>query len=228
MTGKLIWTVMLVLFPIMGAGYVRASSPFVELHRPDTTGGYLASLLINDVTFPGEPAYESEADTRAAMLQILWVLDSRIHQIPPGCLQKQVAGVQSQDLIDVITGTGGRRQCEGLYRNPAGKPVMDDRVQERIDNLLGIANSGGKPGRFAGLLNHAQGLARAYVRAGIKGADRYTGLKQVGKLRVTGHAYAWMTDVDDYHPGGNFVSIPDAKDGSLGGTRFFILRKEPK
>jgi hypothetical protein len=180
------------------------------------------------VPFPGERAYVSEADTREAMLQILWVLDSRIHQIPPGYLQQHVAGVQSQNIIDVITGAGGRRQCEGFYRDAAGMPVMDDRVQERMNNLLGIANSGGKPGRFAGLLNYAQGLAKAYVSTGIEGADRYAGLKQAGKLRVTGHAYAWMTDVDDNHPGGNFVSIPDAYDGSLGGNRFFTLRKVPK
>jgi hypothetical protein len=106
--------------------------------------------------------------------------------------------------------------------------VTDARVQKRINYLLGIANSGGKPGRFAGLLNHAQGLARAYVKDGIAGADHYAGLKQVGTLSVTGHAYSWMTDVDSYHPGGNFVSIPDADDGSLGGNRFFTLRKAPK
>jgi len=45
---------------------------------------------------------------------------------------------------------------------------------------------------------------------------------------VTGRAYSWMTDVDSYHPGGNFVSIPSTDDGSLGGNRFFTLRKDPK
>ena len=215
-------------FMIATAGSAQVSSPFVQLDRADTTAGYLASLLINEVPFPGERAYESEADTRDAMLQILWVLHSRIHQIPPGYLQQHVAGVQSQDIIDVITGAGGRRQCEGFYRDAAGKFVTDARVQKRINYLLGIANSGGKPGRFAGLLNHAQGLARAYVKDGIAGADRYAGLKQVGPLSVTGHAFSWMTDVDSYHPGGNFVSIPDTDDGSLGGNRFFTLRKAPK
>jgi len=225
------WRVLLaalVLLMNMTTGSAQVSSPFVLLDRPNTTAGYLASLLINEVPFPGERAYVSEADTRDAMLQILWVLDSRIHQIPPGYRQQHVAGVQSQDIIDVITGAGGRRQCEGFYRNAAGQFVTDARVRERIDNLLGIANGGGKPGRFAGLLNHAQGLARAYVKDCIAGADHYAGLKHVGSLGVTGHAYSWMTDVDSYHPGGNFVSIPDAYDGSLGGNRFFTLRKIPK
>ena len=97
-----------------------------------------------------------------------------------------------------------------------------------VDNLLSIANRGGKPGRFAGLLNYAQGLARAYLKDGIEGADRFAGLKSVGKTEVTGRAYSWMTDVGSYHPGGNFVAIPSTQEGSLAGNRFFTLRKAPK
>ena len=209
-------------------GVSTAAAPFAELDRPDTTSGYLARLLINETPFPGERAYESEADSRVTMLQILWVLHSRIHLIPKGYQQAQVAGVQSKDIIDVITGTGGRRQCEGFYRNAAGRFVTAPRVEERIANLLGIANRGSKPGRFAALLNYAQGLARAYVKEGIAGADCYAGLTRVGVVVVTGRAYSWMTDVDSYHPGGNFVSIPSTENGELGGNRFFTLRKDPK
>ena len=215
---------LLMLCGLLGA----SAATFAKLDRADTTTGYLARLLINETPFPGERGYESEADTQAAMLAILWVLHSRIHLIPEGYTQRQVAGVQSRDIIDVITGTGGRRQCEGFYRDSSGRFVTLPRVEERIENLLGIANSGGKPGRFAGLINHAQGLARAYFKAGIEGADRYARLTSVGPVPVTGHAYSWMTDVDSYHPGGNFVSIPPTDDGSLGGNRFFTLRKEPK
>ncbi len=223
-----LWACLGVLIFGATAALAQTPAPFAKLDRADTTTGYLARLLINEVPFPGERAYESEANSQAAMLQILWVLHSRIHQIPQGYRQSQVAGVQSKDIIDVITGAGGRRQCEGFYRNASGKFVTATRVEERIENLLRIANSGGKPGRFAAMLNHAQGLARAYVKEGIEGADRYAGLTRVGALAVTGRAYSWMTDVDSYHPGGNFVSIPNTDDGSLGGNRFFTLRKVPK
>jgi hypothetical protein len=205
-----------------------AAAPFAELDRPDTPAGYLARLLINETPFPGERGFVSESESQEAMLAILWVLHSRIHLIPKGYTQEQVAGVRSRNIIDVITGTGGRRQCEGFYRDAAGRFVTAPRVEERIENLLRIANSGGKPGRFAGLLNYAQGLARAYFTAGIEGADRYASLYRVGSVTVTGRAYSWMTDVDSYHPGGNFITIPSADDGSLGGNRFFTLRKEPK
>jgi hypothetical protein len=83
----------------------------------------------------------------------------------------------------------------------------------------------GKPGRFARLINHAQGLASAYVHDGIIGADRFAQLTRIGSVPVTGGAYSWMTDRDCYRPGGNFVRIPDNHQGSLGGNRFFTLRK---
>jgi hypothetical protein len=154
-------------------GTCAAAAPFAQFDRPDSTAGYLARLLVNETPFPGERAYESEADTKGAMLQVLWVLHCRLHFIPKGYTQQQVAGVRSGDIIDVITGTGGRRQCEGFYRNAAGQFVTEPRVEERLNNLLQIANSGGKPGRFAALLNYAQGLAQAYVKEGIEGADRF-------------------------------------------------------
>ncbi len=220
-----------VFLMIMAIAVIVAASEaatFAQLDSPTTTSGYLARLLINEVPFPGERAYESEAATKDAMVQILWVLHSRIHLIPSGYTQKQVAGVQSQNIIDVITGTGEKRQCEGFYRNSAGQFVTDSRVEERIDYLLKIANKGNKPGRFSSLLNFGQNLARAYINEGIEGADQYANLEQVGSTAVTGHAYSWMTDINNYHPGGNYVSIPSEYEGSLGGNRFFTLRKEPK
>jgi hypothetical protein len=168
-----------------------AADPFAQLDPANAVPGYLARLLINEVRFPGERAFVSEANSEASMLQILWVLHSRIYQIPKGYLQVQVAGVQSKDIVDVITGTGGRQQCEGFYRNEAGEFVTASRVEERIENLLRIANGGSRPGRFAAMLNYAQGLARAYVKGGLAGADRYAELKQVGPVPVTGHTYSW-------------------------------------
>jgi hypothetical protein len=227
--GRLIRSALLsALGLIIAMAPFRMSAAFAQIEPADTTNGYIARLLINESPFPGERGWVSESDTRGAMLQILWVLHSRIHLIPAGYRQKQIAGVRSEDIIDIITGTGGRRQCAGFYRDDNGDFVTDARVEERLNHLLRIANSGGKPGKFAGLLNYAQGLASAYVKGGIEGADRYAGIKDIGSIAVTGHAYSWMTDIDNYHPGGNFVSIPTSDQGALGGNRFFTLRKFPK
>jgi hypothetical protein len=206
----------------------RAAGPFAQLDPANTTSGYIARLLINENPFPGERAYVSETNTEDGMLAVLGVLYARIYLIPDGYRQQQVAGVRSDNIIDVITGGGGRPQCEGFYEDASGRFVTAPRVEERLNYLLNIANSGGGPGRFARLLNYGQGLARAYVKAGIQGADRYAQLRRVGPVLVTGYAYSWMTDIDDYHPGGNFITIPDAYEGALGGNRFFTLRKDPK
>src|SRR5215467_5825099 len=97
-----------------------AYAGFVDLDPPATVSGYLGSLLINEAPFPGENGYVSEQNTQGAMLAILWVLNARIYHIPPGYKQLWVAGVQSTNVIDVIVGTGEKRQCEGFYRDAAG------------------------------------------------------------------------------------------------------------
>jgi hypothetical protein len=195
-----------------------------ELRPADTVSGYIARLLINETPFPGEKGWVSEEETRAAMLSIMWVLHRRTHDIPPGYRQEQVAAVQTDDIIDVITAGGKKGQCDGFHRDAAGRFVAVRRVHERVEYLLRVSRRG-RPGRFARLLTHAQGLADAYGRDGILGADRFAELRRIGSIPVTGGAYSWMTDRGCYNPGGDFVRIPDKYQGSLGGNRFFTLRK---
>ena len=198
---------------------------FAALEGADTRAGYLARLLINETPFPGERGYVSEEDTESAMREVLFVLDSRIKDIPPGYKQEEIAAVRTGDVLDIIT---ARNQCEGFSRDAAGNRTMAPRVGERIDYLMKIANSGKAPGRFARLINYAQALATAYFATGPEGSDLFAGLTLVGGVPVTGRAYSWMTGQDVYHPGGNFVRIPEAQHGLLGGNRFFTLRKDPK
>lgn len=209
----------------LGLAGAAAAAEFVSLLPPDQPSGYLARLLLNENPFPGERGYVSVADSKAGMLQVLWVLHGRMHCIPPGYSQAQIASVRSQDILDVIT---AKNQCEGFFRDAEGKPAYAPRVEERLTYLRGIANRGEKPGRFAELLNYGQDLAAAYFSGGMAGADRFAGVSSVNSMAVTGRAYSWMTDRDCYNPGGNFVAIPDAQGGSPGGNRFFTLRKEPK
>ncbi len=202
---------------------LSASAGNVHLKPADTVPGYVARLLINESPFPGERGWQSEADTKATMLSILYVLDARLKEIPPGYTQQQIASVRTDDIIDVITAGGEKGQCDGFYRDGRGRFKAVPRVHQRIAYLRRIAEDG-PPGRFARLLNHAQDLADAYLRGGLKEADRFARLDRIGKTKVTGRAYSWMTDRDVYHPGGNFVKIPDSYDGCLGGNRFFTLK----
>lgn len=207
------------------AAAAAGAEPFAALEAASTAPGYLARLLINETPFPGERGYVSEEDTKAAMLSILWVLHSRLNHIPEGYSQEQIAAIRTRNVIELIT---AENQCAGFHRGADGQPAADARVEERIGNLLGIANGGGTPGRFARLLTFGQGLASAYLKGGIPGADRFAGLERVERVAVTGRAYSWMTGRDCYHPGGNFIGIPDGDQGLLGGNRFFTLRKDPR
>jgi hypothetical protein len=61
-----------------------AVAPLAQLDAANTPTGYLARLLINETSFPGERAFVSEADSKGSMLAVLWVLHGRIQLIPQG------------------------------------------------------------------------------------------------------------------------------------------------
>lgn len=159
-----------------------------RLEPAGSVAGYVARLLINETPFPGERGWVSEADTRAATLSILWVLDNRIHSIPSGYQQEHIAAARASDIIDVITAGGEKGQCDGFHRDKSGRFIAVPRVHERIDNLVRLASKGA-PGPFARLINFAQGLASAYVNTGIDGADRFADVRRVGQVDVTGRAF---------------------------------------
>ena len=202
---------------------VRVGAANVNLAPAKGEEGYVARLLINEVPFPGERGWESEADSKDAMRQVLLVLDARLHHIPARYTQKQIATVQTDDMITLMTAGGERGQIDGFYLNSAGQPVTVARVQSRIDYLMGIAGKG-KPGTFARLLNHAQALSDAYFAQRLAERDIFEPLEVVENIPVTGRAYSWMTDLGQFHPGGRYVKIPDYEQGSLGGNRFFTLK----
>jgi len=212
---------------MLGSTGGMISAQNVSLAAASTPEGYVARLLINEVPFPGERGYRSEKDSQAAMLAILWVLHSRICHVPPGYSQQQIAAVTSPNMVEVITAGGVKGQVDGFYRDSQGRFVAVARVHKRVDYLTNIANRG-QPGVVARLLEYAQDLATRYFQSGPHGADIFAGLETIQAVKVTGRGYAWMTDLYRHSPGGNFVDIPNSLRGSLGGNRFYTLRKDPK
>jgi len=203
---------------------LSGAAPNVSLLPVTDPAGYLARLLINESAFPGERGYVGETDTQAAMRALLLVIDARIHQVPDGYTREEIADTVSADLIDVITAGGSRGQMVGFFRDRNGHPSMAPRVIARVESLVRIASQG-EPDRFARLLAYAQTLASGYL-AGVKPApDLFAKITRIPPKKVTGRAYGWMTDQDYYHPGGDFVRIPDRLCGRLGGNRFFTLEK---
>ena len=198
------------------AGNVR----FPEL---SSEAGYLAALLVNEVAFPGERGYVSEANTMRAMENILLVLDARIRYVPAPYERVQIAQTSSARLLDVMTAGGKRGQVDGFYRDASGAAVVVSRVEKRLGYLFKIGNDGA-PGRFARLLNHAGALSSQYTAYLNRPENLYLHLRTIHGVPVTGRAYSWMTDRHFFHTGGNFVRIPNDLRGSLSGNRFFTLK----
>ena len=200
----------------------------VTLAPASEAAGYLARLLINESPFPGERGYVSEENSKATMRALLLVIDARRRRIPAGYTRSEIADTQSTNVFDIITAGGYRGQMDGFFRDGRGSPAVAARVNARVSRLVRIANAG-EPGRFSQLLNYAQSLASSYLDGVIPSPDPYAGISRIPPKNVTGHAYAWMTDQDCYHPGGDFVRIPDRLRGRLGGNRFYTLerRAEP-
>ena len=198
------------------------AAPNVVLLPASEPAGYVARLLINETPFPGERGYVSEEDSKATMRALLLVIEARRNRIPPGYTRVEIADTRSSEMIDIITAGGSHGQMEGFCRDKNGKPAMAPRVSARIANLARIASEG-EPGRFARLLNYAQAVSSDYVAGTPPVPDRFEKIARVPPKKVTGRAYSWMTDQDCYHPGGDFVRIPDRQGGRLGGNRFFTL-----
>jgi len=204
------------------AGSVLAGN--IELGSKNSEAGYLARLLINETPFPGEKGWVSENNSKATMASILWVLNSRIRYVPPGYRQSELATVQTTNIFDVITAGGVHGQCDGFYRDSSGALAAVPRVEERVQYLIRIGDSG-PPGKFARLINYAQDLATTYLAENPLPTDLFVNLRRVSAIPVTGRAYSWMTDAHHYNPGGDYVRIPDSDRGSLGGNRFFTLKQ---
>ncbi len=218
--------VLIMGFMLSCAFFCRAEPyrEFVKLCSSSTPDGYLAYLLINEVPFPGEHSYVSVKDSKTGMIQILWVLHCRLFLIPKGYKQQHIANTSTENIIDIITANG---QCEGFFANDEGLPGHDSRVCDRIKYLLKIANRGSKPGKFAELLSYAKSISSSYIKQyRIKEPDIFADIDIINAIKVTGRAYSWMANKDYYRPGGNFIAIPDSKNGAIAGNRFYTLKRK--
>ncbi len=188
---------------------------------------YLAALLINEIPFPGEPAFKNADDSKAAMQAILWTLQHRRTSPPKGYTRQQVAATASTNLVDIITAFN---QVEGFYKTATARHTVKPRVKERVAYLRLLARRADTP-TIAELFDYAHAVALDYIQSdALPFDDPFLTLTNLppDAVEVTGSSYGWMTDDPVFHPGGNFVRIPDDCGGALGGNRFFTLRKTPQ
>jgi hypothetical protein len=121
----------------------RAAHAGVTLPAANSVEGYLCRLLINEVPFPGERGYTSEADTMLAM---------------EGCCacSMRASSTSRRGIRSSRSPRCARqhhrhhhgRRREGAVRRllprRSGTPVMVPRITQRIDNLLEISGAGNR------------------------------------------------------------------------------------
>jgi hypothetical protein len=120
---------------------------------------YLAALLINEVPFPGEPAFKSADDSKAAMRAILWTIQCRRAEIPEGYTRQQIAATSSTNLVDIITAFN---QMDGFFKTRTDRHTFAPRVAERITYLRLLGQRDDTP-TISELLDFAHSNALHYA-----------------------------------------------------------------
>ena len=212
------------LSALFGMIFMYRGQPNRENPAAIAVPDYLAALLINEVPFPGEPAFKNADDSKDAMRAILWTLHNRRAAPPPGYTRWHIAATPSDNLVDVITAFN---QMDGFYVARNNRHTYAPRVGERIGYLRRLAQRDDTP-TISTLLEFAETAALNYAQEKpLPFPDPFAKLTMIDEVEVTGSAYGWMMDDLQFHPGGNYVRIPDEHGGGLGGNRFFTLRKTP-
>lgn len=181
----------------------------IQLPSIMTVEGVVARLLIAENSTPDSLQY-SETRTLRAMNAMKAVVDNRLHNHP-----SQFGAPNAVNYIDIITVPG---QFHGFSKNAAGDVVLSADVQQRIDEILGIANSN-TPGQFLQFVEDAISIAYGGV------SDPFAGVKSIGGVQVIGGGYGWRSVALTSNPGGRFVLIPASLGGVIQGNKFYTLKQ---
>jgi hypothetical protein len=181
----------------------------IQLPSITTVEGVVARLLIAENNTPDFPQY-SEALARVSMNAMKAVVDNRLHNSP-----SQFGAPDAVDYIDIITVPG---QFYGFSRDEDGNVVIAPPVQQRIDEVLKVANTGA-PGKYFQFVKDAITVANGSV------IDPFAALTTVKGVQVTGGGYGWRSVALTSNPGGRFIPIPATLGGIIQGNKFYTLKK---
>lgn len=173
--------------------------------------GVIARLMLSEVKNPGYSSYNAD-DSKKSMRVIKKVLENRLTK--PGLFN--ASGATNE--IDIITASN---QFAGFSKDSSGNVVISSDVQQRIDSIMTIANSG-PPGQYATLVQNAIDVANKTTSS----LDPFKDISSINGQNVEGDVYGFRT-VGFSHPGGSFVAIPNndgqATDGVFNGQQYYTL-----
>ena len=188
----------------------QARIPNVILPSLDSDAGVLVRVLIAESLNPAYRDRYNEADTLKAMRMMRAVYENRLKNNPG-----QFGARGASTLTDIITAPG---QTHGFTRDSAGKLVISADVQNRIDVVVGFANTGA-PGAYARMVQNAIDVGTGVISL----LDLFADTTSINGIPVTGGLYGFRT-AGASDPGGRFVAIPSSMGGVVGGQQFYTLK----
>lgn len=184
----------------------------VTLPPITTEEGVIARLMLAEVKNPGYSSSYSADESKKSMRVIKKVLENRLTK--PGLFN--ASGATNE--IDIITAPN---QFAGFSKDSSGNVVISSDVQQRIDNIMAIANSG-PPGPYANFVQNAIDVADETTPS----LDPFKDISNINGQSVEGDVYGFRTEGSS-HPGGSFVAIPNndgqATDGVFNGQQYYTL-----
>ncbi|GHO90563.1 hypothetical protein KSF_006110 [Reticulibacter mediterranei] len=179
----------------------------VQLPSVSTVEGVVVRLLLAESKGLAAPSYDEEEVYRG-MQAMKAVPDNRLYHHP-----EQFGAPGALNYVDIITAPG---QFQGFFRDESGMVHLSASVQQRIQEVVRLANTDAyRPS--ARLLDDAMQVTRARI------TDPFVGVTRVDGIAVKGGSYGWQHE-EAVDLGGYFLAIPASHGGIIQGNQFYTLR----
>jgi hypothetical protein len=136
------------------------------------------------------------------------VLENRLQHHP-----EQFGAPGALTYVDIITAPG---QFQGFFRDDTGTVRLSPVVQQRIHEILRLANNDSK-GSYARFVKNAMHVTQDGI------SDPFAGVTMIDGIAAKGGSYGWRQE-GAADLGGYFLAIPAASGGIIQGNHFYTLR----
>jgi hypothetical protein len=179
----------------------------VQLPPISTVEGVVVRLLLAESRGVAAPSYD-EGEVYRGMQAMKAVVDNRLRHHP-----EQFGAPGALTYVDIITAPG---QFQGFFRDESGMVHLSASVQQRIQEVVRLANTDGC-GPSSRLVDDAMQVTMARI------TDPFAGVTRVERIAAKGGSYGWQQE-GAADLGGSFLAIPVSHGGIIQGNQFYTLR----
>jgi hypothetical protein len=136
------------------------------------------------------------------------VLENRLRHHP-----EQFGAPGALTYVDIITAPG---QFQGVFRDDFGAVHLSSVVQQRIHEILHLANNDSE-GTYVRFVKNAMHVTQ------VESSDPFAGVTMIDGIAAKGGSYGWQQE-GSADLGGYFLAIPASSGGIIQGNHFYTLR----